>query len=95
MPSNKTNKDIDRISRSWAGHLATNPDVRAQMNDVLDNGTDEDMADLINQTVVPKDNVHEDDVPAIKAKTNTMLQAQDLALHQTNLQHAGLIPPNI
>ena len=91
-----TKKDIDRISRSWVGHVATNPAVRDKMNDVLNNGTDEDMADLINQTVVPKDNVGAADVPAIKTKINTMLAAgANVLANHTNLQHAASGPPNI
>jgi hypothetical protein len=70
-----TKSDLDRISRSWVGHIATSPDLRETMNKVLAKGPagDEEMADLINQTVIPKDNVSKDDVPAIKAHIDTML----------------------
>jgi hypothetical protein len=93
-----TNKDIDRISRSWVGHIATNPDVRNQMNTILNKGPkgNEEMADLINSTVVPKDNVGADDVPLIQTKANAMLTTQGAVVqNQSNVQHVGTVPPGI
>jgi hypothetical protein len=59
-----TKKDIERVSRSWAGHLATNPQVRKQFASAK---TPTAKADLINDTVIPKDNVQVGDVPKIQA----------------------------
>ncbi|HEV8020606.1 MAG TPA: hypothetical protein VGP41_05040 [Candidatus Lustribacter sp.] len=58
-----TNKEIARITRSWVGHITTNPSVRDQM---AGDKTNDDWADLINDTVIPKDNVTPDDVPKIR-----------------------------
>ena len=44
-----TNKEIDRISRSWVGHIATNPKVREKMSAAK---TDTDWADLINELLL-------------------------------------------
>lgn len=58
-----TKKELDRISRSWVGHLATRPDLRAQADAIKSN---ESFADLINDTVAPNNTVQPEDVPAIK-----------------------------
>jgi polysaccharide pyruvyl transferase WcaK-like protein len=69
-----TNNDLDRISRSWAGHLATTPELRGQMEKAK---SDEAMADLINQTVVPKDNVSAEHVPTIQRQVNQMFAVRN------------------
>ena len=68
--SDMTNADIERVSRSWIGHLATNPHVREKL---LKARSDAEMASLINETVIPKENVEAKDVPAIAGHVKVML----------------------
>jgi ribosomal protein L19E len=65
-----TNADIERVSRSWIGHLATNPQVREKLSKAR---SDDDIASLINDTVIPKDKVEATDVPAIARHVQMMM----------------------
>jgi hypothetical protein len=65
-----TEADIERVSRSWIGHLATNPRVREQMSKTR---SDADEAKLINETVAPKEHVEAKDVPAIARHVRAMM----------------------
>jgi hypothetical protein len=57
--------EIDQVSRSWAGHLATNPKLRQRVNALA--GDDAALADLVNSTVKPQVKVGPADVPKVKA----------------------------
>lgn len=82
-----TPKEIDRISRSFLGHIATS---RAARDAMAAAKTDTDFADVINDTVVPKDNVRPEDVPAIRQRVAEMFDSasrEDPALFRTHFQH--------
>lgn len=80
-----TNSEYDRISRSWVGHVATDPAVREKMNAAKNRA---DLADLINQTVIPKDNVTAADIPEIQKRVMAMFppEIQDPGSDQGILQ---------
>jgi hypothetical protein len=65
-----TKADIERVSRSWIGHLATDPQVREKLSRAR---SDADTASLINETVIPKEKVEAKDVPAIARHVQTMM----------------------
>jgi hypothetical protein len=65
-----TNAEIERVSRSWIGHLATDPQVREKLSKAH---TDAEKARLINETVIPKDKVEAKDVPEIARHVKMMI----------------------
>lgn len=71
-----TKKDIERVTRSFVGHLATHPNLRDRLNSLVASKDNEGIADLINETVVPKDNVTSQDVPQIRTLAAKMLPAK-------------------
>ncbi len=66
--------NIDQITRSWVGHLATNPRVREQL---LGAESNVQIANVINETVMPQDPVQPEDVPAIMDLASQMLVQGD------------------
>lgn len=60
-----TDEEVDRISRSWVGHIGTSMVVREAM--LLVGSNNAALAALINETVVPKNDVQPEDIPAIQA----------------------------
>jgi hypothetical protein len=65
-----TKGEIERVSRSWIGHLATDPEVREKLARAR---SDAEVANLINETVTPKETVAAEDVPAIKRHVAMMI----------------------
>ena len=81
-----TENEIDQVSRSWIGHLATNPALRGQLNAAMQSGADANarVAGLINTTVGAKANVTADDVSKIQTYVKSALpaaNADDLTEH--------------
>ncbi len=69
-----TKKEIDRISRSLVGHLGTSPQVRARMGAAK---TDEERVDIINETVVPKDNIKVEHLPAVQSRVRELFKEEE------------------
>jgi hypothetical protein len=67
--------DIDGITRSWVGHLATNPQVREKL---LGAQSNVQIANLINETVMPQNRVQPEDVPDIMALAQLMIVQGDV-----------------
>jgi hypothetical protein len=73
-----TNEEILQITRSWVGHVATDQDVRKEMNRILKlpTGANAAMARLINKTVDPATRIKAKDVPKIVAVTKLMYRGK-------------------
>lgn len=68
-----TKKEIDQLSRSWIGHLATNIELRKQFETLThDRAPASVWVDLINQTVNPKTPCTVDDLEAIQEHIRDM-----------------------
>jgi hypothetical protein len=85
-----TKADIERVSRSWIGHLATNPQVREKLSTAH---TDADVAHLINETVVPKDKVEAQHVVAIKQHVQRMMVEGKVPDPLENFQILNVVHP--
>jgi hypothetical protein len=87
---------IDSISRSWVGHIASNPELREQVNEILllRRGANAKLADLINKTVGPKKKVKAEDVRKIKKRVNEMFAPGDQpkGARISNITHVGPDP---
>ncbi len=67
--------DIDQITRSWVGHLATNPRVREALAGA--GSSNEKIANLINETVMPQNLVQPGDVQNIMTLAASMIVVGD------------------
>jgi hypothetical protein len=86
--------EIDQISRSFIGHLATDPDVRAagqaavaQYGDPNDQYTA--LADIINTAVNPAITCSADDMPAIIARINALFGPPSGGVQTEQLGNVG------
>ncbi len=85
-----TPEDIDRISRSLVGHLATDPPVRKAFAATRADAAK--AADLINETVQPRVPVSPEDVPTIMKYVTKMFppnQQKEVGANQSVLDHSG------
>jgi hypothetical protein len=69
--------ELDRVSRSFAGHLITNPALRKAVHDAYRTAgrstPEARVAKIINKTIAPKTPVKEADVPKIRKRMNALV----------------------
>jgi hypothetical protein len=89
-----TETEIDQVSRSWIGHLATNPALRQQLNSAMQTGASANakVATLINTTVGAKANVTADDVSKIQTYVKSALPAAISDDHTDHIRLTRLGP---
>lgn len=85
-----TNAEIERVSRSWIGHLATNPQVREKLSKAR---SDAEIASLINETVMPEDKVEANHVPAIGLHVRMMMVESNEPHPTQNFQILNVVFP--